>query len=188
MHEFQRFSSCCQERIDDFFLLHRVFTFIDEQLTHSVQDFFYAGIETTSSTLNWALLYLIHHQDWQKTLQNNIDDAIGQGQPKMEHKDKLPRVEAFILEVQRLANLVPSNMPHSCNEDFVCKENIFPKGAIVFGVLDSVLNDPEIFPKPSKFKPQRFLDENGNCLGEQKDKLIPFSIGKYLKYNITLSN
>jgi cytochrome P450 len=168
--------------------LHRVFTFIDEQLTHSVQDLFDAGIETTS-TLSWALLYLIHHQDWQKTLLNDIDDVIGQGQPRMEHKYRLPRVEAFILEVQRLANLLPSNLPHNCNEDFVYKGYIFPKGAIVFGVLDSVLNDPEIFPKPSKFKPERFLDENGNCLGEEKDKLIPFSIGKYLRYNmITLSN
>jgi hypothetical protein len=59
------------------------FPFIDEQLTHSVQDFFDAGIETTSSTLKWALLYLIHHQDCQKTLQDDIDDFIGQGQPQI---------------------------------------------------------------------------------------------------------
>jgi cytochrome P450 len=163
--------------------------FVDEQLTHSVQDLFDGGSETTSSTLRWALLYLINHQDWQESLQNDIDDVIGQGQPQMEHKDKLPRIEAFILEVQRLANLVPSNLPHTSNEDFVYNGYIFPKGAMVFGVLDSVLNDPEIFPEPSKFKPERFLDTNGICHGEQKDKLIPFSIGKYLKYTtITISN
>jgi cytochrome P450 len=102
----------------------------------------------------------------------------------MEHKDKLPMVEAFILEIQRLANLVPLNAPHTSNKDFVYKGYIFPKGAIVFGVLDSVLNDPEIFPEPSNFKPERFLNEDGKCFGEQKDKLIPFSIGTciYLKY------
>jgi cytochrome P450 len=99
----------------------------------------------------------------------------------MEHKDELPRVEAFILETQRVANLVPLNVPHTSNEDFVFKGYIFPKSAIVFGVLDSVLNDPEIFPEPSKFKPERFLDKNGKCLGEEKDKSIPFSIGKYVK-------
>jgi cytochrome P450 len=153
----------------------------DEQLSHSVRDLFDAGIETTSATLRWALLYLIHHQDWQKRLQNDIDDAIGQGQPQMKHKDRLPRIEAFILEIQRLANLVPLNLPHTSNEDFVYKGYVFPKGAIVFGVLDSALNDPEIFPEPSKFKPERFLDENGKCLGEEKDKSIPFSIGKYVK-------
>ncbi|XP_048747497.2 cytochrome P450 2C25-like isoform X2 [Ostrea edulis] len=153
-------------------------TFTDEQLNHSVRDFFDAGTETTSTTLRWALLYLMHHQDWQKRLQDDIDDVIGQGQPKMEHKDKLPRVEAFILEVQRLANLVPLNVPHTSKQDFMYNGYIFPKGAIVFGVLDSVMSDPEIFPEPSNFKPERFLDENGKCCGEPKTKLIPFSIGR----------
>jgi hypothetical protein len=87
-----------------------------------------------------------------------------------------------------MANLIPLNLPHTSNEDFVYNGYIFPKGAIVFGVLDSVLNDPEVFPEPLQFRPERFLDENGNCLGEQKEKLIPFSIGKHLIYDmITLS-
>ncbi|XP_056011253.1 cytochrome P450 2U1-like isoform X2 [Ostrea edulis] len=152
-------------------------TFSDEQLNHSVRDFFGAGTETTSTTLRWMLLYLIHHQDWQKRLQNDIDDVIGQGQPKMEHKDKLPRVEAFILEVQRLGNLVPLNVPHTSKEDFKYNGYIFPKGAIVFGALDSVMSDPEIFSEPSNFKPERFMDDSGKCCGDQKTKLIPFSIG-----------
>ncbi|XP_048747498.2 cytochrome P450 2C8-like [Ostrea edulis] len=153
-------------------------TFTDEQLSHSVRDFFAAGTETTSTTLRWALLYLVHHQDWQKRLQNDIDDVIGQGQPKMEHRDKLPRVEAFILEVQRLGNLVPLNLPHAPKEDFTYNGHLFPKGAIVFCVLDSVLLDPEIFPEPSEFKPERFLDPTGKCSGDHKDKLISFSTGR----------
>ncbi|XP_048776299.2 cytochrome P450 2U1-like isoform X3 [Ostrea edulis] len=153
-------------------------TFTDEQLNYSVQDFFAAGTETTSTTLRWALLYLIHHQDWQKGLQNDIDDVIGQGQPKMEHKDKLPRVEAFILEVQRLGNLVPINLPHAPKEDFTYNGHLFPKGAIVFCVLDSVMMDPDIFPEPSEFKPERFLDPSGKCSGEQKDSMVPFATGR----------
>lgn len=67
--------------------------FIDEQLQHTVRDFFGAGTETTSTLLLWALLYLVHHQEWQKNLQEDIDDVVGVGQPKMEHKERLPRVE-----------------------------------------------------------------------------------------------
>ncbi|XP_048745406.2 cytochrome P450 2C15-like isoform X2 [Ostrea edulis] len=152
-------------------------TFTDEQLNHSLRDFFVAGTETTSTTLRWALLYLIHHQDWQKTLQNDIDDVIGQAQPKMEHKDELPRIEAFILEVQRSANIAPVSVPHTSNEDFIYHGYIFPKGAIVFGALDSVMSDPEIFPEPSTFKPERFLNDIGKCYGDQKTKMIPYSIG-----------
>ncbi|XP_062572251.1 cytochrome P450 2B4-like [Saccostrea cucullata] len=153
-------------------------TFTDEQLVVSVRDFFAAGTETTSTTLRWALLYLIHYPHWQKRLQKDIDEVIGQGQPKMEHREQLPLVDAFILEVQRLANIVPMNLPHAANEDFVYNGHRFAKGVIVFCVLDSVLSDPENFPEPSKFKPERFLDENGKCQGEQKKKLIPFSIGR----------
>jgi cytochrome P450 family 2 subfamily K len=126
------------------------------------------------------LLYLIRYQDWQKRLQDDIDDVIGQAQPKMEHRDKLPRVEAFILEVQRLGNLITLNVPHTSTEDFTYNGYIFPKGAIVFGALDSVMSDPEIFPEPSIFKPERFLDDSGKCSGESKTKLIPFSIGMKL--------
>ncbi|XP_062568079.1 LOW QUALITY PROTEIN: cytochrome P450 2E1-like [Saccostrea cucullata] len=153
-------------------------TFTDEQLVVSVRDFFGAGTETTSTTLRWALLYLIHYPQWQKILQKDIDDVIGQGQPKMEHRNKLPRVEAFILEIQRLADIVPLNVPHAASEDFVYDGHLFPKGVFVFCVIDSVLSDPENFPEPSKFKPERFLDDSGKCQGEQKNKLIPFSIGR----------
>ncbi|XP_061181536.1 cytochrome P450 2B4-like [Saccostrea echinata] len=153
-------------------------TFTDEQLIVSVRDFFAAGTETTSTTLRWALLYLIHYPHWQKRLQKDIDEVIGQGQPRMEHREQLPMVDAFILEIQRLANILPLSLPHASNEDFVYNGHLFPKGVIVFCVLDSVLSDPEIFPEPSKLKPERFLDESGKCQGEQKNRLIPFSMGR----------
>uniref|UniRef100_A0A8W8IX58 Uncharacterized protein n=2 Tax=Magallana gigas TaxID=29159 RepID=A0A8W8IX58_MAGGI len=95
----------------------------------------------------------------------------------MEHKEQLPLVEAFILEVQRHANIFPLT-PHAPKEDFTYKGYYLPKGTFVFFALDSVLTDPDIFPEPSKFKPERFLDDSGKCTGEQKEKLIPFSTGR----------
>lgn len=181
LHEHTRFitfESC----LKPIFFLTYFFFFIDEQLQHTVRDFFGAGTETTSTLLLWALLYLVHHQEWQKNLQEDIDDVVGVGQPKMEHKERLPRVEAFILEIQRVANLLPMNLPRTTNEDFTYNGYIFPKDAIVFCVLDSVLSDPEIYPEPSQFKPERFLDDDGKCIGEKKDKLVPFSLGMIMKY------
>lgn len=155
-------------------------TFTDKQLKISVREFFAAGTETTSTTLRWALLFLIHFPDLQKKLRENIDAVIGQSQPKIEHKEKLPLVEAFILEVQRHANLVPLAVPHAPKEDFTYKGYYLPKGTFMFFVLDSVMSDPDIFPEPTEFEPERFLDSNGKCNGEQKEKLIPFSTGRRL--------
>ncbi|XP_065924975.1 cytochrome P450 2C23 isoform X1 [Magallana gigas] len=155
-------------------------TFTDEQLKISVREFFAAGTETTSTTLIWSLLFLIHHPEWQQKLRDDIDAVIGQSQPTMEHKEQLPLVEAFILEVQRHANLFPLGLPHAPKEDFNYKGYHLPKGSFMFFVLDSVMTDPEIFPEPTKFKPERFLDNGGTCNGEQKEKLIPFSTGRRL--------
>lgn len=153
-------------------------TFTDKQLIIIVREFFGAGTETTSTTLRWALLFLIHHREWQKDLRGDVETLIGKNQPTMENKENLPRIEAFILEVQRHANLAPFGIPHTPREDFIYNGYLLPKGTCINFALDSVMMDSEIFPDPFVFKPERFLDENGKCQGEQKDKLIPFSIGK----------
>lgn len=138
--------------------LIRVYFILDKQLTIIVREFFAAWTETTSTTLRWAILFLIHYPECQKKLRENNAVEIGQNEPKMEHKDRLPLVEAFILKVQRQGNIVPFAFPHAPKEDFNFKGYLFPKGTFMFFALDSVMTDPEIFPEPSKFKPERFLD------------------------------
>ena len=36
--------------------------------------------------------------------------------------------------------------------------------------------DPEVFPSPKEFKPERFIDENGNL--KKIDQFAPFSVGR----------
>ena len=45
--------------------------------------------------------------------------------------------------------------------------------------------DPEVFPDPKVFNPQRFLDENGNL--KTIDQFAPFSIGRRICMGITLA-
>ena len=42
-----------------------------------VGDMFFAGSETTSVTLTWAMLYLAKNQEAQKKLQAEIDQVVG---------------------------------------------------------------------------------------------------------------
>ncbi|XP_062602732.1 cytochrome P450 2C37-like isoform X6 [Saccostrea cucullata] len=149
----------------------------DKNLNQTLEDIIQAGTETSSTTLRWALLFLIHYPHWQKRIQKEIDYVIGQGQPKMEHKEQLPTVEAFMLESIRVGNTSPLTAPRAAKEDFTYKGHLFPKGTTVLFLLESALMDPETFPEPSKFKPERFLDDNGRCREDLKDKLISFSVG-----------
>ncbi|XP_062580761.1 cytochrome P450 2C27-like isoform X2 [Saccostrea cucullata] len=159
-------------------LLEVIEKFEDEQLVVTVQDLFAAGSETTVTTLRWAFLFLIHHPDIQTKLLKHIDEIIGEAVPQIEHREKLPYVEAFVLEVLRMGNIVPLGVPHCPNRDFEYGGYSFPNGVTVLANLGSALQDPNIFNNPQKFQPERFLDEDGKCKGTQKDKMIPFSTGR----------
>lgn len=47
------------------------------------------------------------------------------------------------------------------------------------------MNDPIEFPEPRKFKPERFLDENGKV--KKHEYLVPFGIGKRICMGDTLA-
>ena len=42
-------------------------------LINVLMDLFFAGMETTSTTLTWSFLYLLHHPDMKRKVQNEID-------------------------------------------------------------------------------------------------------------------
>lgn len=46
--------------------------FLEKQLAAVVGDLFFAGTDTTSTTLAWAILYLATHQKVQRRLQAEI--------------------------------------------------------------------------------------------------------------------
>ena len=53
-----------------------------------------------------------------------------------------------------------------------------PAGTVVIPNVYTVFNNPQHFPEPQAFKPERFLDQDGNL--KRIDALIPFGIGMYM--------
>ena len=47
---------------------------------------------------------------------------------------------------------------------------------MIFGSLYHIMHDPDHFKDPHLFNPDRFLDENGQFV--QNDRVTPFGIGK----------
>ena len=59
----------------------------------------------------------------------------------------------------------------------------------MYANLYAVHMDPDVWTEPSKFCPDRFLDETGNVIG--KDRIIPFSLGKlhlHIVYQLSSQN
>ena len=61
----------------------------EEQLLINMVDLFTAGSETTSTTLTWTLINLIHNPEIQKKVHDEIDHVLGSSQPTLEYKGRL---------------------------------------------------------------------------------------------------
>lgn len=87
-----------------------------------------------------------------------------------------PTLNTFLKEIQRIANILPINLLRTVTEDIEIDGYRFKEGSMVLPQISILMNDPDIFPEPERFNPDRFLDENQNL--KKFDAFIPFSIGK----------
>ncbi|XP_062607306.1 cytochrome P450 1A1-like [Saccostrea cucullata] len=148
------------------------------QLTETLLEIFGAGFETTASTLRWALMYYAEYQDVQMKVQKEIDEKIGRNKV-ISIKDRLilPYTEATILEIMRVAPVVPMALPHMTTTDVVLKGNLIEKGTVVFFNIMSLMHD-DYWGNPNEFQPERFLDEDGCLLKEKVDNVLAFGAGR----------
>ncbi|XP_069830127.1 cytochrome P450 2K6-like [Dendropsophus ebraccatus] len=150
--------------------------FHDENLTSLVADLFAAGMETTSTTLRWGLLLMMKYPEVQKNVQKEIETVIGSVEPQLVHRHQMPYTDAVIHEIQRFANILPTNGPHMTAQDVTLKGFFIPKGIQVVPSLTSVLRDEKYFKNPDEFYPEHFLDSDGNFVNNEA--FIPFSLGR----------
>ncbi|XP_060067158.1 cytochrome P450 2J2-like [Ylistrum balloti] len=151
----------------------------EEQVIQTVSDMFAAGLETTVSTLRWALVYLTQYPDIQSRLQQEVDHALPPGTvPSMADKQAMPYVEAFVMELLRHSDVAPIGLLHSANCDTYLDGYFIPKGTTIIPNIDSVLKDPDNFENPHEFKPERFIDAEGKVF--KPETFIPFFFGKRL--------
>ncbi|KAF5923109.1 hypothetical protein HPG69_012198 [Diceros bicornis minor] len=151
-------------------------SFHEENLIYSTLDLFFAGTETTSTTLRWGLLYLALYPEIQEKVQAEIDRVIGRSQqPSTAARESMPYTNAVIHEVQRMGNIIPLNVPREVTVDTTLAGYHLPKGTMILTNLTALHRDPTEWATPDTFNPEHFL-ENGQF--KKREAFLPFSVGK----------
>ncbi|GMT22839.1 hypothetical protein PFISCL1PPCAC_14136 [Pristionchus fissidentatus] len=149
-------------------------------LLATCSDFFIAGQETTTTTLRWAFLFLANNQNAQTKLREEILAVIGTDRlPTMADQVKMPYTRACVLEVQRRANILQTNVVRVTTKDVEIKGQMIPKDTWVNGDIHFLMANDPLFENPEEFRPERYLNEDGKTLKKDLvERTIPFSIGK----------
>jgi len=75
--------------------------------------------------------------------------------------DSLHELWAWTQEVLRFRPIIPGGIAHVVNKDIVYKNYIIHTGTVLLGTHWAISRDPDAFPNPGAFDPQRWLDANG---------------------------
>ncbi|XP_050734563.1 cytochrome P450 2L1-like [Eriocheir sinensis] len=147
-------------------------------LAFLVLDLFFAGNETTTTTVTWVFYYLANHPRVQQKLQAEIDAVLTDGRlATLEDKPRLPYTEAVIHEVLRMSSLIPTGVPHVASRDTTLGGYTIPKGAVINGTTFTIHRDPRYWDNPDEFLPERWLDSDGKFV-TKKEGFLPFGVGK----------
>ncbi|GMT36806.1 hypothetical protein PFISCL1PPCAC_28103 [Pristionchus fissidentatus] len=152
-------------------------SFHEKQFVNVCLDLWSAGMETTAMTMSWGTALLLHHPEVQRKLHEEYDRVIGSDRLiSMQDKNSLPYTTAYINELQRWANILPLNLLRKTTKEITIKGVRIPSDTAIAPQISMVMYDPEVFPDPMSFNPDRFIDESGKV--KTIKQFLPFSIGK----------
>ncbi|GFP84940.1 cytochrome p450 cyp736a12 [Phtheirospermum japonicum] len=142
-----------------------------------LQDLLIAGMDTSSTAVEWALSELFRHPQIMKKLQNELESVVGlDHMVEEQHLHTLEYLDAVIKESLRLHPVAPLLIPHESMEDCVIDGFHIPKKSRILVNTWAIGRDPNVWPDPETFSPERFIGSHIDLKG-QHFQLLPFGSG-----------
>ncbi|CAH0595508.1 unnamed protein product [Chrysodeixis includens] len=130
--------------------------------------FFIAGFETSSTTLTYTLFELAKHPEKQDKAIEEVDKYMRRHENKLQYEcvGEIPYLEACVDEALRLYPVL-GMLAREALEDYVFPSGLkVEKGMRVHLPLYQLHYNPDYFPDPKEYRPERFY-------GEEKQNIIP---------------
>lgn len=119
------------------------------------------------------------YPDIQKRAQAEVDALVLRERrlPTIADRVYLPYIDAIVQEVFRWAPPAPIGIFHATSEDDEYQGYFIPKNATVIPNIWAMTHDPDMYPDPFTFNPDRFLSTQGH--ERQRDpRQIIFGFGR----------
>ncbi|MCS7482861.1 cytochrome P450 [Umezawaea endophytica] len=146
----------------------------DQQVHDEIMTMLVAGVETTATTMSWALHLLSLNPDSDDRVRDELDRVLG-GRPV--GADDLPKLEHLQRVVSEALRLFPPVwlVRRRATASFDLGGHDVPVGASVYYSPYALHRDPRWYRDPERFDPDRWLPERGNSL--PRGAYCPFGAG-----------
>ncbi|XP_035446811.2 cytochrome P450 6B2 isoform X3 [Spodoptera frugiperda] len=142
----------------------------DDLLVAQCFVFFAAGFGTSATTLSYTLFELAKNKDIQEKVLQEVDAYLERNKNKLKYECimEMPYLEAVIDETLRIHPIL-GVIPRELMEDYTLPGGVkLEKGLRIHIPTYYLHHNPEYFPDPEVFRPERFL-------GDQKQNIIPYT-------------
>ncbi|KAH6808201.1 hypothetical protein C2S51_029309 [Perilla frutescens var. frutescens] len=141
-------------------------------------DLLIAGMDTSATAVEWAMSELMRNPAVMKKLQQELEWVVGlESMVEESHLDKLEYLECVVKEAMRLHPLAPLLVPHESMEDCELDGFHVPKKSRIMVNVWAIGRDPNVWPNPESFTPERFIGSDIDVRGRHFE-LVPFGSGR----------
>lgn len=131
----------------------------DDEIRDELMTIMQGGHETTATVLAWALYELGRHPEVLAKLRAELEDSGSDLNPNL--VVKLPYLSAVCDETVRLHPILAECARVPLIPMEILGHKVLPGQALVISIV-SIHHDPDLYPEPNKFIPERFIERTYN--------------------------
>ena len=151
-----------------------------DDLLASVIDVLFAGVDTTSNTMQWVLYMMAKNPDKQDILRQEVLSVLGETTLATPTTlAQMPYLKAWVRETLRLYPVLCA-IPRRPAEDLILSGYLIPGGVAQVEFLTHVMGrDEKLFKDAEKFRPERWLRKKDAIPTDTAEAFssIPFGFG-----------
>ena len=129
----------------------------DDEIRDAIMTILIAGHDTTSIALAWALEQIVPRDDVVERIIAELQQVTGGAPPRADQLHQLEYLDAVIHESMRVRTIVPF-VVRLTKRQFTAGGREYPPGVLLCPNSHLTHRQPDLYPEPEKFRPERFLE------------------------------